>query len=70
MKKNWKLLILGVAAMCLLQFCVTVRKARHHRHHPHRHCMLLYQQPTGTDSFNVPATYMAIEDPINYERKG
>ena len=70
MKKNWKLLILGVAAMCLLQSCVTVRKARHHRHHPHRHCMLLYQQSTGTDSFNVPATYMAIEDPINYERKG
>ena len=70
MKKNWKLLILGVAAKCLLQSCVTVRKARHHRHHPHRHCMLLYQQPTGTDSFNVPATYMAIEDPINYERKG
>ena len=70
MKKNWKLLRLGVAAMCLLQSCVTVRKARHHRHHPHRHCMLLYQQPTGTDSFNVPATYMAIEDPINYERKG
>ena len=70
MKKNWKLLILGVAAMCLLQSCVTVRKARPHRHHPHRHCMLLYQRPTGTDSFNVPATYMAIEDPINYERKG
>ena len=70
MNKKRKLLILGVAAMCLLQSCVTVRKARHHRHRPHRHCMLLYQQPTGTDSFNVPATYMAIEDPINYERKG
>ena len=70
MKKNWKILILGVTAMCLLQSCVTVRKARPHHHRHHRHCMLLYQQPTGTDSFNVPATYMAIEDPINYERKG
>ncbi|MFR6029417.1 MAG: hypothetical protein ACLUIG_00860 [Barnesiella intestinihominis] len=70
MKKNWKLLILGVAAMCLLQSCVTVRKARPHHHHHHRHCMLLYQQPTGTDSLNVPDTYIAIENPINYERKG
>ncbi|MEQ2407126.1 hypothetical protein AAAU27_03455 [Bacteroides ovatus] len=70
MKKNWKILILGVTAMCLLQSCVTVRKARPHHHRHHRHCMLLYQQPTGTDSLNVPDTYMAIEDPINYERKG
>ena len=68
MKKNWKLLILGMTAMCLLQSCVTVRKAHHH--HLHRHCMLLYQQPTGTDSLNVPDTYIAIENPINYERKG
>lgn len=70
MKKNWKLLILGMTAMCLLQSCVTVRKARPHHHRHHRHCMLLYQRPTGTDSLNVPDTYMAIEDPINYERKG
>ncbi len=70
MKKNWILLILGMTAMCLLQSCVTVRKARHHRHHHHRHCMLLYQQTIGTASFNVPATYMSIENPINYERKG
>ena len=70
MKKNWKLLILGVTVMCLLQSCVTVRKARPHHHRHHRHCMLLYQQPTGTDSLNVPDTYMAIETPINYERKG
>lgn len=70
MKKNWKLLILGVTAMCLLQSCVTVRKARYHRHHHHRHCMFLYQQTKGTASFNVPAPYVAIENSINYERKG
>lgn len=67
--KNWKLLILGVTAMFLMQSCMVVRKTRPHHHH-HRHCMFLYQQPTGTDSLNVPDTYMAIETPINYERKG
>ncbi|CCY05049.1 conserved domain protein [Eggerthella sp. CAG:1427] len=67
--KNWKLLILGVTAMFLMQSCMVVRKTRPHHHH-HRHCMFLYQQPTSTDSLNVPDTYMAIETPINYERKG
>lgn len=67
--KNWKLLILGVTAMFLMQSCMVVRKTRPHHHH-HRHCMFLYQQPTGTDSLNVPDTYMAIETLINYERKG
>ena len=70
MKKNWKLLILGVATMFLMQSCMVVRKTRPHHHRHHRHCMLLYQQPTGTDSLNVPDTYMAIETPINYEHKG
>ena len=68
--KTWKLLILGVTAMFLMQSCMVVRKTRPHHHHHHRHCMFLYQQPTGTDSLNVLDTYMAIETPINYERKG
>ena len=70
MKKNWKLLILGVATMFLMQSCMVVRKASPRHHHGHRHCMLLYQRPTGKDSFNVPDTYIAIEKPINYECKG
>ena len=68
--KNWKLLILGVTAMFFMQSCMVVHKTRPHHHHHHRHCMFLYQQPTGTDSLNVHDTYMAIEIPINYERKG
>ena len=68
--KNWKLLILGVATMFLMQACMIVRKARPHHHHHHRHCMLLYQQTIDTASLNVPDTYMAIENPINYEHKG
>lgn len=70
MKKNWKLLMLGMIALFLMQSCVVVRKARPHHHHHHRLCMLLYQQTIGTASFNAPATYMATENSISYERKG
>lgn len=70
MKKNWKLLILGVAAMFLLQSCITMRKARHHRHHHHRHCMVISQQSIDRTLFNIPATYMAMDSAIVYEHKG
>ncbi|WP_294550009.1 hypothetical protein [uncultured Bacteroides sp.] len=70
MRKNWKLLMLGVTVMFLLQSCVTVRKARHQRHHHRKHCMVISQQPTDTALFNVPTTYMATEIPVVYEYKG
>ena len=69
MKKNWKLLMLGVIAMFLLQSCVTVRKARH-RHHHHRHCMVISQQATNMTLFNTLAIYMAMDLAIVYEYKG
>lgn len=70
MRKNWKLLMLGMPAVFLLQSCVTVRKARHHRHRHHRHCMVINRQTTDTTLFNVPATYMAMEPATVYEHKG
>ena len=69
MKKNWKLLMLGVSAMFLLQSCVTVRKARHHHHH-HRHCMVISQQTTNMTLFNTLAIYMAMDLATVYEYKG
>ncbi len=69
MKKNWKLLMLGVIAMFLLQSCVTVRKARH-RHHHHRHCMVISQQTTNMTLFNTLAIYMAMDLTTVYEYKG
>lgn len=69
MKKNWKLLMLGVIAMFLLQSCVTVRKARH-RHHHHRHCMVISQQTTNMTLFNTLAIYMAMDLATIYEYKG
>ena len=69
MKKNWKLLMLGVIAMFLLQSCVTVRKARH-RHHNHRHCMVISQQTTNITLFNTLAIYMAMDLATVYEYKG
>lgn len=70
MGKNWKLLMLGVTAMFLLQSCVTVRKDRHHRHYHHRHCMVICQQTVDTASSNMPATYMITEISTVYEHKG
>ena len=69
MKKNWKLLMLGVIAMFLLQSCVTVRKARHCHHH-HRHCMVISQQTTNITLFNTLAIYMAMDLATVYEYKG
>lgn len=70
MKKNWKLLMLGVTAIFLMQSCVVVRKARPHRHHHHRHCMVPCQQTTDAASFNVSVVYMATENSTSYELKG
>ena len=61
MKKIWKLLMLGVTVLFLLQSCVTVRKSRHPHHH--RHC-------TDMTKLNTPSIYMASESPTVYEHKG
>ena len=68
MKKIWKLLMLGVTVLFLLQSCVTVRKSRHP--HPHRHCMVINSQITDMTKLNTPSIYMASESPTVYEHKG
>ncbi len=70
MKKNWKLLMLGVTAMFLLQSCVTVHKARHPHHHHHRHGTVINQPTIDVILYNMPATYMAMNPATVYEHKG
>lgn len=68
MKKIWKLLMLGVTVLFLLQSCVTVRKSRHPHHH-HRHCMVINSQIADMTKLNTPSIYMASESPTVYEHK-
>ena len=64
MKRIWKLLILGMAVMFLLQSCVTVRRS--HRHHHRKHCFVVTQRIADTTLYNfLPAEYwvfMKIKD--------
>lgn len=69
MRKNWKLLMLGVTVLFLLQSCVTVRKVRHPHHH-HRHCMVINPQIMDMTKLNTFSIYMASESPTVYEHKG
>lgn len=68
MRKNWKLLMLGVITL-LLQSCVTVRKARHSHHH-HRHCIVINPQITDMTGLNISSVYMVSESPTAYEHRG
>ena len=66
MKRIWKLLILGMAVMFLLQSCVTVRRS--HRHHHRKHCFVVTQRITDTTLYNfLPAECWVVSKPAVYE---
>ena len=69
MKRIWKLLILGMAVMFLLQSCVTVRRS--HRHHHRKHCFVVTQRIADTTLFNRPLVECpAASEPVVYGNKG
>ena len=69
MKRIWKLLILGMAVMFLLQSCVTV--PRSHRHNHRKHCFVVTQRIADTTLYNfLPAESWVVSKPAVYENKG